>query len=183
MDTDSRKQAVNTRPDRETPEPDEATRPSAACERVRARLDELCDRTLTPVEAARDAGHLEACDACAVEHRRLLALYELAHEALAPRAEELEALLDGLGARLDAVEAPRRPRLQLLGGARVRAAALVAAALALLLALQASGAFDATLSTRLVETGRLVDGARRGLPSLEGLMDGWIGGLAAEQAR
>jgi len=34
-----------------------------------------------------------------------------------------------------------------------------------------------------VETGRLVDGARRGLPSLEGLMDGWIGGLAAEQAR
>ena len=117
--------------------------PSAACERVRGRLDELLDGSLPPLEAARDEGHLEVCAACAAER-----------EAKARVVDELRALLgappsdawrnEGLAARLAAAQAPTPAwHERVLGPVGDRAGGPVLAAAAAVLALVAIGASGA----------------------------------------
>ncbi|HVS19492.1 MAG TPA: hypothetical protein VMT18_12880, partial [Planctomycetota bacterium] len=55
-----------------------------ACARVRGRLDELLDGCLGPLEAARDAGHLEACAGCSAEREQRAAWMKELRASLAP---------------------------------------------------------------------------------------------------
>ena len=116
---------------------------SQGCERVRGRLERLLDGGLTPIEHARDRGHLEACAACRDEAAAWEDLLGRTRAALAPDSEELAREVATLRPRL--VPAPRSPLRRLL--ARPAAAPLAAAAAALLLltALGASGMLDAAL--------------------------------------
>lgn len=124
-----------------------ANEPEDACARVRERLDVLLDGGLGAVEAARDRGHMEACEPCAAACAGRERWGESLQAALAPGAEALDFAREGLAARLGQAPAPRRGGLTLLRGRAVRraaAAALVAASalacLALLDGLGASGA-------------------------------------------
>ena len=97
---------------------------SDACERVRGRLDRLLDRELSPIEEARDQGHLESCAACAEERERSAAFFE----ALGAEAAGLDFALEGLQARLAATPG-NRLRLRLLRQNWMPAAAVAAAGL------------------------------------------------------
>lgn len=73
-----------------------------ACGRVQGRLAELVDGGLTPLEEARDRGHLEACAACASAADDWLAFHTELKAAL-PSVELPADLVPGLAARLEAV--------------------------------------------------------------------------------
>lgn len=100
---------------------------SAACARVRGRLDEALDGVLPPLEAARDAGHLESCAGCAAESRLRAQWLDALRAALAPE-RELQVHAD---ARLmvaihgEAAPKPRVPQRRWATAALVAAAALV----------------------------------------------------------
>lgn len=153
--------------------PDE---PGAGCARVQGRLEELLDGGLEPLAAARDAGHIEACAACAAERAAWLRLAAAAREAARPDPAELEQALSGLPARLEAGLAsrrPPRPRARPLG---LVSLATAAAALCALLALERGGAAppaDAELFARLAP--RLA-GVERALPDWRRLLAGALGG-------
>jgi len=89
------------------------------CVRVRARLVELLDGTLVPLEAARDRGHLEACAGCAAEEaseqRLLVGVRALASLEPAELARVHAAVLAALPPR----RAPTRERLWLAAAAAV----------------------------------------------------------------
>ena len=87
---------------------------SAACERVTARLAELVDGGLVPLEEARDRGHLEACAACAAAHVDWLAFHGDLRAAL-PMAELPADLVPGLAARLERVHIARPKREERAG--------------------------------------------------------------------
>jgi anti-sigma factor RsiW len=82
----------------------------AGCERVLGRLDALADGGLAPLEAARDRGHLEACDGCAraiAAHERFLARLR---GALAAAPAEVAEAARVSAEVLRAVELQPRPR-------------------------------------------------------------------------
>lgn len=129
-----------------------------ACARVRSRLDELLDRDLPPLEAARDEGHLEACARCAAERRERELELRAWRSALDAPEPSFARALDGLETRLAGAPGPRAsipdPRAAALaaGGGRafrgaLRAAALAAATLLMLFGLRELGIFD--LATEL----------------------------------
>ena len=99
-----------------------------ACGRVRGRLTRLRDDDLTPLESARDQGHLEACAGCRAEAAALDALLwdirSLARPAPADWAFATHGLPDAL-ARV----APGGPRPLGRIPRRLAWAAAVAAAL------------------------------------------------------
>jgi predicted anti-sigma-YlaC factor YlaD len=102
----------------------------ASCARVRERLDLALDGGLAPLEAARDAGHLEACASCAALARTRAQWLADVRAALAPaaaqqRAADARALAALRGEARPALTPARRPAV---------AALLAAAALALLAA-------------------------------------------------
>jgi len=94
------------------------------CARVRARLPELLDGALVPLEEARDRGHLEACAGCAREEARELRLLAGVRALARVEAAELERVHTALLAALPPRRAPARERLW-------RAAAAAAVLLAL----------------------------------------------------
>ncbi|MEO0649390.1 MAG: hypothetical protein AAFZ65_01780 [Planctomycetota bacterium] len=147
------------------PEDDQA--PGAPCIRVRGRIEAFVDGGLAPLEQALDAGHLEACAACAEAERKARALLTEVGAALGAPVDT-DWLHAGLGARLDAARPPRRPALErVLGppGDRAGTPVLVAAAaLLLLFGLSAAGVFDGIGATVDSATGDL-DGLR--VPSFE----------------
>ncbi|MCE9593254.1 MAG: hypothetical protein K8S98_03575 [Planctomycetes bacterium] len=100
-----------------------------ACVRVRERLDRLLDRALTPVDEARDRGHLEACAACARELEARRRWWSAFRELDLPSEVEFAELTRGLGARLERARAPRAKSAQAGMLRRVGAVALAAAAL------------------------------------------------------
>ncbi|MEM7310582.1 MAG: zf-HC2 domain-containing protein [Planctomycetota bacterium] len=111
-----------------------------ACRRLRGRLALLLDGGLSPVEAARDEGHLEACAGCRAEREAWERTTALAAEALGGAAGELAWALSGLDGRLeDAFAARRRSRLRRLAGGAVASAATAAAALLALFVLRFGG--------------------------------------------
>jgi anti-sigma factor RsiW len=112
-----------------------------ACARVREQLDELLERDLTPLEAARDRGHLEACAACAAERDRREGERALLSAALAPDGAVLAQARQGLEARLSQVR-PRRSALRLVTSRAATWAGLAAAGLLAVLALEGSGLTD-----------------------------------------
>jgi anti-sigma factor RsiW len=81
---------------------------TTACERVQGRLAELVDGGLTPLEEARDCGHLEACADCASAYADWSAFHAELASAL-PQAELPADLVPGLATRLEAVRI-ERPR-------------------------------------------------------------------------
>jgi len=84
-----------------------------ACERVRARLPELVDGGLVPLEEARDLGHLEACQACATEAEDWRRFHGDLGVALGGPSEAPAGLVAGLDARLAGLTiapAPAEPR-------------------------------------------------------------------------
>ncbi len=89
------------------PTPPETTE---ACERVRARLPELVDGGLAPLEEARDQGHLEACGACAEEAETWRAFHGDLGAALGGPSVAPAGLVEALAARLDSVEIAEPPR-------------------------------------------------------------------------
>ena len=109
-----------------------------SCGRVRARLEQLVDGALAPLEEARDTGHMEACDGCRTEEARWRELVRAIRSASACDPEELALALGELRARIDAGSGRARSRRSLVRG--VPAALLAsAAALLALFALEASG--------------------------------------------
>ena len=116
---------------------------AGACTRVRGRLEVLLDGGLTAVEAARDEGHLEACEACAAARDDWRAVLGDLREGLAG-APDLDFALDGLDARLAAARSPKRAR----PGRDTLLAGLVAAAAAVLVlvALRGLGLDEAGLT-------------------------------------
>jgi anti-sigma factor RsiW len=94
------------------------------CVRVRARLPELLDGALAPLEEARDLGHLEACVGCARERESFTRTLAGVRALALVEPSELRELQAGLRARL----APRTRRPE-------RSFLVAAAAAALLLAL------------------------------------------------
>ena len=104
--------------------------PSTSCERVRHRLTELQDGGLSPIEEARDYGHLEACASCRAECDEL----ELLLETLVPATtveSEFDFAMAGLNERLARVPAP----IAVSGWQRLKVSTvlpLAAAALALI---------------------------------------------------
>ena len=115
-----------------------------ACERVRGRLDEALDGALAPLAAARDAGHVEACGACAAERERRARLLESARAALLASRGELELASQGLEARIARARAPAMRRLA-AWGRPMRAAAIAASAIVALFLLQGVSALDVSL--------------------------------------
>jgi hypothetical protein len=101
----------------------------ASCARVRGRLERALDGGLAPLEAARDAGHLEVCAECARERDTWQLLFGRVRAELragdAPAAE-LTWAAEGLAARVAAARGPRAR------GRRRTAAAWLGAAAALL---------------------------------------------------
>jgi hypothetical protein len=130
---------------------------SEHCARVRARLDELQDGALAPLEAARDHGHLEACADCAREARaRADWLAHVQAELAPPRASQRDA-----DARVaQALAATALPRRRAATRRVATAALLAAAALALLTLLPALPGGDSTLRA-------WSDGARLALAPFE----------------
>lgn len=150
-----------------------------ACERVRARLELLVDGALPPLEAARDAGHLEACAGCAAE--RAAAEHTRAALGRALGAPVDAAWRDaGLAARLAAADAPREAwSARLLGppGDRSGAPVLAAAAAVLvLLGLGASGALDDVSAGLRAGLDVPVDGKLKDLVDDAVSLDRWLGG-------
>jgi len=93
------------------------------CARVRARLPELLDDALLPLEAARDRGHLEACAGCAAEEARELRLLAGVRALARVEPDELARVHAAVLAALPPRRAPARERLWLAAAA---AAVLVA---------------------------------------------------------
>ncbi len=108
-------------------------RNAGPCERVQGRLEELLDGGLTPLEAARDEGHLEVCSACTREAASWHALLSVARRA--GRAADAEVAQALLGMRMPGPEltAPSRGSLRALLAAAVPLLASAAALVALLL--------------------------------------------------
>lgn len=75
---------------------------AAPCERVTARLAELVDGGLSPLDEARDRGHLEACASCAEAFADWLEFHRQLTAAL-PTVELPEDLVPGLAEKLQAV--------------------------------------------------------------------------------
>ncbi|MDF1800558.1 MAG: hypothetical protein P1V81_15380 [Planctomycetota bacterium] len=97
--------------------PTNAPRPggplAGACERVLARLPELVDGGLVPLEEARDLGHLEACRSCAAEAEDWRRFHgELGAAVGGPSTAPigLVASLDARLAGLTIAPAPAEPR-------------------------------------------------------------------------
>lgn len=114
---------------------------SAACERVRARIAAVCDRSLPPLEQARDEGHLEACADCAALAAAHAAWLVDLRAHLAPGLADVRAAQRGLDTRLAGARDPR-------AAARARwvgAAAVAAACVAVLSLLQSNTALDLPL--------------------------------------
>ncbi len=133
---------------------------AAACARVRERLVELVDGGLGGLEAARDRGHLEACEACQAARQRLEAWLVGVRSAFLPALVEVREASQGLDARLAGGPPPQRTGLALVLGVGGRRAAvavsLAASALIALVLLRGFGAVQSPL-------GGLVGGALRGL--------------------
>jgi hypothetical protein len=98
----------------------------AACERVRARLVELDDGGLAPLESARDRGHLEACSGCAAAALELARTLTLIRGACQPAEGEIARLIDAVVARLPDGRRPRRVLLAPFRPSLAAAAALLA---------------------------------------------------------
>jgi anti-sigma factor RsiW len=109
----------------------------ASCARVRGRLDRHLDGALAPLDAARDAGHLETCLACRAEELRERALLRAIRSASASDPEELALALRAVRREIDALREPGRLARRLAPLAA--ALALSAAASIALLALHAAG--------------------------------------------
>ena len=95
---------------------------SAACGRVRGRLEQLLEGELPSNDEARDQGHLEACADCGAERDHWVSLLD----AMRSEADGLDFALEGLDARLSAARKPR-PMLRLLREGWLPAAAVAAA--------------------------------------------------------
>jgi predicted anti-sigma-YlaC factor YlaD len=104
----------------------------ASCARVRARLDLALDGALAPLEAALDAGHLEACADCAAAARSRAQWLDRVREAIAPDPALHARLGAQVLARLASEAPPRRLSSRRRGASPAQAAALAAAALVLL---------------------------------------------------
>lgn len=113
-------------------------KPNGACERVRGRVEALCDRSLAPVEQARDEGHVEACARCAGLVAIQRDAIDLAREAFVASELDLRSASEGLDARIRGAHSPLRERWI----RRAQAATLAAAALLALVLLREFG-FDA----------------------------------------
>lgn len=153
----------------------------APCARVQARLAELVDGALAPLDAARDRGHLEACASC----RRALARHEhlLVSIRAAARAgtehdvmqQDVEFVAAAVRARLGelapmpeyASTRPRSPRRWALG--------LAAAAAAVLLLALIESRPDFSLAAHPGQ--RVLDHAFAQLPSWSGVVRG-LGSLS-----
>ena len=109
---------------------EENASPSDACERVRARIAAVCDRSLPPLEQARDEGHLEACADCSARAAAHGAWLVDLRAHLAPSLADVSAARRGLDARLASARDPlRAARARWLGAAAVAAAAVGALSL------------------------------------------------------
>jgi hypothetical protein len=146
-----------------------------ACARVAARLPELLDGGLGPLEAARDEGHLEVCAACAAERDAWRAFGRRARAAEAQAAAQgLERALWGLEERLAGLALPAAPMPPARQRATLARAALplaaAAAAVGALLALQ-QGGIGLEAPAREPWSAILPD-VRPGIPSWDGLVHG-----------
>jgi hypothetical protein len=110
---------------------------ASSCDRVRARAVERWDQALSPVEHARDLGHLEVCTGCRAAEAELRGDLRAWSAALG-RPTDRHWLEQGLATRLAAAHAPRSsPGPRLLSSRATGAALAAAAALVLLVALAA----------------------------------------------
>jgi hypothetical protein len=118
----------------------------SGCERVRARLEFYCTRDLSPLEAALDRGHLEACAECQVQRERVERLLVLLRE-LARGPEDDWALVASSTA--ERVSGGRRVGRGRWGVLR-RQLLAAAAALFLLSALELSGGWIGDVDVRAI---------------------------------
>lgn len=113
------------------------SKPSEACGRVRGRVEALCDRSLAPLQQARDEGHVEACADCAALVAEQRAVIALARGAFVVSELDLRAASHGLDGRIRSASSPLRARWK----RRAQTATLAAAALLALVLLREFG-FD-----------------------------------------
>ncbi|QDU66930.1 zf-HC2 domain-containing protein [Engelhardtia mirabilis] len=152
------------------------TRNPEACTRVRGRLEALLDGALSPLDRARDEGHLEGCVECAAARDGAAAFLETLRSEYGNGVDP--SWRDaGLAARLAAATPPRQPwSVRLVGppGDRAGLPVLAAAAAVLaLIALGSSGAVD-DLTMEVREQVQVTDGELRELLDGATRTDRWF---------